>query len=156
MIDPSVWGPLLWKTIHIVALAYPARPTPDDVLAYRAFFVALGDVIPCCKCRDNYKRHLQELPIDAGLAGRDDLFAWTVSLHNIVNAETGKPQFPTQDAQARFLAVLAASPSANETAPQVVGFTSAAATLTVVVGLVAFAVTALAIFAAVRARRCAQ
>lgn len=86
---PKTWGPSLWRAIHFVALGYPSEPTGDDVAAYGDFFRSLGGVIPCGTCKDNYVRHLAELPPDPYLAsGR--LFEWTVAMHNVVNRETGK------------------------------------------------------------------
>lgn len=93
----DVWGPALWRAIHFIALGYPAVPTEADAAAYRAFFEGLDRVIPCEVCAVNYRRHLQELPIDGYLLGSargegsPSLFEWTVLLHNIVDRELGKP-----------------------------------------------------------------
>lgn len=95
-ITPGVWGPVLWRAIHFVALGYPENPTAEHVQSYGNFFVeALPDVIPCKMCSDNYKRHLNELPISPFLheGGKHKLFEWTVEMHNIVNKELGKSKF---------------------------------------------------------------
>jgi hypothetical protein len=42
-------------------------------------------------------------PIDDFMGSRDDLFAWTVMLHNIVNAELGKPQMPLETARELYI-----------------------------------------------------
>jgi hypothetical protein len=89
---PAVWGPHLWRALHLIALGYPQRPTVHDRAAYRAFFEQLDRVIPCGTCAANYRRHLVELPLEpSALQGGpgDTLFAWTVRLHNLVNAELG-------------------------------------------------------------------
>lgn len=96
--DPNVWGKSTWATIHYIALAYPEFPTLEDKQKYKAFYLALGPVLPCHKCSVNYQRHLQELPIDAHLASKASLFEWTVQLHNIVNRENNKPTWTTQEA----------------------------------------------------------
>jgi hypothetical protein len=90
---PPVWGPAFWRTLHLVALGYPERPSPDDASGYRAFFAGLGSVIPCGTCAANYARHIREVPMTDDLfdgSRRDALFDWTVRLHNLVNAELGK------------------------------------------------------------------
>eukprot|EP00798_Chlamydomonas_sp_ICE-L_P000705 gene705-biopygen448 len=61
-IPPSVWGPPLWKSIHYVALGYPANPTPEERRVYNTFFdQILEHLIPCHVCSENYHRHLVEL-----------------------------------------------------------------------------------------------
>ena len=92
MVEPDVWGPPIWRAIHFVALGYPDSPSAEDAAKYKRFFEDLGAVIPCSTCSVNYSRHLQELPIDDYLSGgRMRLFEWSVRVHNIVNAEKGKP-----------------------------------------------------------------
>jgi len=90
--QPAVWGPSLWRAIHLVALGYPSDPSEEDVRAYGSFFEeALPAVLPCAKCIVNYRRHLLELPVSPYLVGGDRrLFEWTVKMHNIVNKELGK------------------------------------------------------------------
>ena len=93
---PSVWGPPLWKSIHYVALGYPANPTPEERRVYRTFFdQILEHLIPCHVCRENYHRHLVELrgawSDEKRFSSPDGLFDWTVALHNLVNRDTNKP-----------------------------------------------------------------
>lgn len=103
MIEPSVWGPALWKAFHLVALGYPSEPTHDNAETYKKFYTSFGTVIPCCKCRDNYQRHFIELPIEQGLGSKDDLFAWTVAMHNVVNRETNKPLVAVDVAKSSYV-----------------------------------------------------
>jgi hypothetical protein len=98
MIDPNWWGPSLWTSIHYIALGYPETPTAKDAATYREFFAAIGNVLPC-KCAVNYKRHFEtDMPVDPFLGGRRDLFAWTIKMHNLVNAESGKPTWNADEA----------------------------------------------------------
>ena len=89
-LPPSVWGPLFWHTIHIVALGYPNNPTYAQKRAAKEFYESLSQLIPCPVCREHYKKHLEKTPISPYLDRRDDLFKWTVQLHNEVNAILGK------------------------------------------------------------------
>lgn len=97
-VDPRVWGPSTWRTLHYIALGYPDRPDAADAARYTAFFEGLGPLLPCAACAANYGRHLLELPIAPflalGGAAPGGLFDWTVRLHNVVNAEKGKPMWP--------------------------------------------------------------
>ena len=52
----------------------------------------MSELIPCPVCREHYKEHLKKLPLSPHLDRRDDLFRWTVQLHNEVNQMLGKPQ----------------------------------------------------------------
>jgi hypothetical protein len=98
--QPSVWGPCLWRSIHVIALAYPYSPSNEDKQNYKEFYENFWKVIPCQKCSVNYRRHLEELaPIDGFLSSPDDLFAWTVALHNIVNNELGKRNYTVEEAK---------------------------------------------------------
>jgi hypothetical protein len=97
--SPVVWGKYLWTSIHFIALGYPMEPTDQEKENYRDFFVHLWKVIPCARCAQNYKLHLEELPIDGFLDNRDVLFEWTVNLHNIVNRDLGKPLMSLDDAK---------------------------------------------------------
>ena len=91
-VPPAVWGPLFWHTMHIVALGYPANPTYGHKKAAKEFYESLAFLIPCPVCREHYEKHLQKNPLTPHLDRRDDLFRWTVNLHNEVNESLGKPR----------------------------------------------------------------
>lgn len=100
--EPKVWGRYLWTSIHAIALGYPDEPTEQDKTDFKEFFTNLWKVIPCQRCSDNYKEHLKELPIDESLGSNNDLFKWTVDLHNIVNKALKKPVIPYKQAEEIF------------------------------------------------------
>ena len=103
--QPSVWGPTLWRSLHFVALGYPdscADEATRDMVRYdyKNFFENFWRVLPCKKCSVNYRRHLEELPpIDNYLSCSNNLFSWTVALHNIVNKELGKREYTVEEAR---------------------------------------------------------
>lgn len=99
---PALWGNHMWFSIHFIAQDYPEQPSAEDMVIYKAFYENLGRVLPCYKCGVNYKRHLEELPIDQHLYSRESLFAWTVALHNIVNRELGKPEMSLAEAKKKY------------------------------------------------------
>ena len=102
--DPTIWGKCLWKSLHVVALGYPSEPTLDDRESYKYFFENFWKVLPCKKpCSQNYKRHLEELPIQPYLSNTDRLFEWTVILHNVVNKEVGKKEISIKEAREDIL-----------------------------------------------------
>lgn len=84
-IPPEVWGPFFWNTIHLVALGFSATPTYSEKRAVKEFFESLTRLIPCPICREHYTAHLKANPITVSIDSREDLFRWTVALHNTVN-----------------------------------------------------------------------
>ena len=88
---PEVWGPFFWHTIHITALGYPEKPTYAHKKAAKEFFESLQYLIPCEVCRKHYVQNLTVMPITPHLDRRQDLFKWTIELHNRVNQQLQKP-----------------------------------------------------------------
>lgn len=79
---PEVWGNSLWKSLVYVVMEYPVKaPTAAQQTAYKAFFDALGPVLPCRVCSRNYITNYK--PPD--LADRDALLEWLTALHNKSN-----------------------------------------------------------------------
>lgn len=106
-IPPTTWGPFFWHTIHLVALGYPKEPTYAEKRAAKEFYESLVHLIPCPICKLHYAEHLKELPISASLDNREDLFRWTVTIHNKVNKDLGKPEY-TEGESLQFYARLGA------------------------------------------------
>ena len=61
--DPKIWGPNIWYTLHIISLYYPTNPTEFQKRAYHDFFINLKEVLPCSKCKDHYTKYVSEYPI---------------------------------------------------------------------------------------------
>jgi hypothetical protein len=87
-LSPSLWGREAWHFIHLVALTYPDKPTPDDVKEYHQFFESLGTVLPCPYCAKHYREKMKDNPIRLG--SQTELFQWTVDIHNSVNKDNKK------------------------------------------------------------------
>jgi hypothetical protein len=100
--EPKIWGRYLWTSIHVIALGYPDNPSEQDKKDFKEFFANLWKTIPCQRCAENYKKHLNELPIDNALESNTTLFKWTVDLHNIVNKELHKPIITITQAEQLF------------------------------------------------------
>jgi hypothetical protein len=87
-INPRIWGSHAWIFLHTVALSYPENPSLSDKKIYKDFFYSLKTVLPCEKCSDNFRLHMEEMPIDDYLKNNDTLFEWVIKLNNIVNKFT--------------------------------------------------------------------
>lgn len=101
--DKVSWGPSLWKSIHYIAAFYPEKPSNAQISQYKKFYTELHHVIPCHTCAQNYKVHLQQLPIEPYLKSRDLLFSWTVDLHNIVNRALNKREWSLEEARKVYI-----------------------------------------------------
>jgi hypothetical protein len=75
----------------VVALSYPSNPNYAQKRAAKEFYESMAELIPCPMCREHYKKHIQRLPLGPHLDRRQDLFRWTVEVHNEVNKLLGKP-----------------------------------------------------------------
>jgi len=88
--EPNVWGPPLWFSMHTITMNYPDKPSYVQQRNYHDFFHSLKHVLPCDACREHYTELLKLYPIGPALGSRDDLIAWLVSIHNHVNTRVGK------------------------------------------------------------------
>lgn len=97
-IDPAVWGPPLWASVHTLALKADAD-SHEGLVAFKEFLNSLGFLLPCNNCRHEFNKYCStHQPPEAG-----DCFGWTVRLHNYVNGRLGKPGAPIPEAAAREL-----------------------------------------------------
>jgi hypothetical protein len=88
-ICPTTFGPYFWSVIHMTALSASENITAEKRDAYVRFFESMPDVLPCAMCGKHLKENLQVLPVDT-----DDMFKWSVDLHNLVNSQLNKPEVP--------------------------------------------------------------
>lgn len=98
-LGPNIWGPHLWKALHMISVGYPNEPSDEQKKNYRRFFETLHQIIPCSICSNNYKRHLIDIPItDEVMKNKQTLAKWVIDVHNLVNQEHGKPSMNPDDA----------------------------------------------------------
>lgn len=87
VITPKVWGEDAWRFMHVVALGYPDKPDDNTKKEYTKFYDSFQYVLPCANCRQGYVSIFKTNPIR--LDNREDLFIWTVEVHNAVNRKLG-------------------------------------------------------------------
>lgn len=85
------WGPPLWDIFHRLAL----RVNQDR----RETLVNFYKIIPCTYCANEFKQYIDTYPMPAD---DQDVFAWTVMLHNKVNIRLNRPEFLLEDAIMRY------------------------------------------------------
>ena len=87
----SIWGPLLWTSMHTISFNYPIKPTKIQQKQYYNFFLSLMYVIPCSTCRINFKKNLKVLPLSKNvMQNRESLSRWVYELHELINNNLGK------------------------------------------------------------------
>jgi len=96
-INPNLWGRPVWDFFYFVALSYPKNPTYNDKEKYKNFFLTSGQVIPCDKCKNNFGKHIKEIPIDNYLDSSYNLFTWITKMQNKVSILNGKGEKTVDD-----------------------------------------------------------
>ena len=103
-ISPQLWGESFWKTIHYVCLSYPVNPSDDDRANVITFLKSVQFVLPCQKCRVGYEENLTKFPLsDNVLSSKNNLFEWSVNVHNEVNKKNGKSVQKYDDIMKQYL-----------------------------------------------------
>jgi hypothetical protein len=87
------WGRKTWMLIHVFAAYAPIDCTYSYFVSYRAFIVTLSKLLPCHDCRGHLQKNMKTLPMDCYAGGRLALFSWSHKLHNVVNKQTGAPDY---------------------------------------------------------------
>jgi len=102
------WGPKLWRVLH--NLAWLSDRT-DVIFLWKKILKTLTDVMPCPICRAHLAEHIQNKALFRNgnlhlLKGPDvkERMVYNIwSLHNIVNAQNGKPEFPLELLKALYV-----------------------------------------------------
>jgi hypothetical protein len=91
VMNPQIWGPPAWFFLESVVKVYPEHPSELEKQHYKDFFENLGNVLPCSACSNNYKIHLQKMPLTPlVLSSRANLVKWLIDIHNEVNRINNK------------------------------------------------------------------
>jgi hypothetical protein len=93
----ELWGPWVWKALHIASDRYDATKA-QDVRHMKVLVNELPLLLPCQKCIDHYKGLLVAHPPDY-LSPRG-MRKWYIDIHNSVNKKIHKPVWPYRTAEA--------------------------------------------------------
>lgn len=82
-----IWQPVTWLIFHHITKNYREEYRQH----YIDFFETFKIIIPCKICRTHYNENLnkQGMMIDQNINSQN-IFNWTVDLHNTVNRQNGK------------------------------------------------------------------
>lgn len=79
--DPKLWGPHFWHMMRTVAHNYPMTPSGADKSNTKVFFVSIGNILPCKKCKDHYKSLMTKNTIDDKLCCKTCLIKWVENIY---------------------------------------------------------------------------
>lgn len=85
--DPTFWGPGLWKFLHSTAAVAYTDADRDD---FHLLVKALARTLPCSKCREHFRNNLGNIPIENYMSSNETMFMWTYLMHDAVNKAQGK------------------------------------------------------------------
>lgn len=99
--NKTLWGQLLWFSLHNGALNYPESPTARDIKDMVGFIRALPLMIPCDECKnhaDNFISKLSDNQLSNVSRTPDSLFHFFWLFHNDVNQRLRKPTITLKQA----------------------------------------------------------
>ena len=91
-LDPSIWGPIYWDFLHIVAYSYPEHVNQVTKRKYYDFIQNLPLFIPISEMGDRFASILDKYPVSPYLDNRDSFIRWVHFIHNKYNIMLGKKE----------------------------------------------------------------
>jgi hypothetical protein len=99
--DNAEWGPILWSILHGLAeRAGTGINRADEIREWQRLLKVTGEMLPCDRCREHYKQYSQQNPTSSFNTSPNlntSVKTWLWNLHNEVNKEYGKPEYPYED-----------------------------------------------------------
>lgn len=87
----TIFGPIIWSSLHIVSFNYPVKPTDDDKKNYKDWLFSWQYVLPCIYCRQNFLKNVEKTGFnDKVMDNRETFSRFIYDLHNCVNDMLGK------------------------------------------------------------------
>ena len=92
--NPEVWGPPFWFTLHTMSMTYPVHPNTVTKKKYYEFITNLPIFIPNADIGNHFAKLLDEYPVEPYLSSRMSFIKWIHFIHNKINVSLGKPDIP--------------------------------------------------------------
>jgi hypothetical protein len=100
--DPTIWGPHYWFTLHTIAFHYPKHPTAIQKKIHYRLIHNFHEFIPNPSISVIYSKTLLENPVTPYLDTRDDFILWLHHFHNKINERLHKPTISLADHYSEF------------------------------------------------------
>jgi len=101
-LEPYVWGPHYWNTLHFIAATYDNSPNQSVKSSMKTFIQSFPVLLPCKECQDNAFNFLKSVNIDKVVESRQELFTFFFNFHNMVNKRLKKPLMKMEEALIRY------------------------------------------------------
>ena len=82
-LSKKYWGPILWKTLYIIAYTYSV----ESINEINIFYETILKLLPCEECRIHSLEWIKNNPIDT--TNKDTLLIWVNNLENSINKKLG-------------------------------------------------------------------
>ena len=96
-LDPNVWGPHYWFTLHTISLCYPLHPNDVTKKKYYEFIQNFPMFIPNEKIASDFSILLDEYPVTPYLDSRPSFIKWVHFIHNKINKKLEKPSLTLEE-----------------------------------------------------------
>jgi hypothetical protein len=103
IVDPALWGPHLWRFLHITSESSVAGPSRKNI--WDALFSAMLTGLPCPECTEHYTAWYAAHPLvlpERGANLRAAVQDWVRGLHNEVNVRRGVPEWTEAEVLAAY------------------------------------------------------
>jgi len=103
-VNPSVWGPSLWFTLHNGAARYPENANQITKDRMKGFILGIPYILPCLACKPHAISYIENRKdsLDTIVSTRENLVKFFVDFHNKVNERYKKPLFTYEDAVSMY------------------------------------------------------
>lgn len=88
-LDPKIWGPPFWFTLHTIAITYPTHPNDVVKKKYYDLIQNLPLFLPNAKMGNELSEYLDKFPVTPYLDSRISFMKWIHFLHNKINMKVG-------------------------------------------------------------------
>lgn len=102
ILDPKIWGPSYWFTLHTIALCYPHNPNEVTKKKYYDFIQNTPLFIPIDDIGNTFSRMLDKYPVTPYLDSRESFMKWVHFIHNKMNAAIDKPSVSMEAAMSNY------------------------------------------------------
>lgn len=101
-LEPVIWGPHYWATLHFIASTYDNNPNQSIKSTMKNFIQSLPVFLPCKECQDHAFEFIKKNNIDTVIQNRKEVFTFFFNFHNEVNKRLKKPLMKMEDALNKY------------------------------------------------------
>lgn len=101
-LNPRVWGPHYWFTLHTITRSYPEYPNDVTRKKYYALIQNLPLFIPIPDIGNRFAELLDKYPVTPYLDSRESFMKWMHFIHNKVRSASGSTEMDNEAAVAAY------------------------------------------------------